>query len=198
MHHSKIFWAKQGEQTEKTNQFHDCKLRTHLISCQVNYTCSHRAPFQVKEGTIVNALVFSRHQPCWNVSGNILASFVWWRPFHKLCHVTKLIFFVLDPPPLLLLLPMSHLVTIREKLADPPHVDQITKVHHIHTATPTPCLFVCLFRAANETATQCVRLLAWQSNVLHMQDVPLVISQWWQSVNKRHIKLTFIFNLYSV
>jgi hypothetical protein len=34
---------------------------------------SRRAPFQVKEGAIANALVFSGRQPCWNVSGNILA-----------------------------------------------------------------------------------------------------------------------------
>jgi hypothetical protein len=51
-----------------------------LISCRVNYTLSRRAPFQVKEGAIANALVFSRDQPCWNVCRNILARFVWW-PF---------------------------------------------------------------------------------------------------------------------
>jgi hypothetical protein len=79
-----IFGAKQGQQSEKTNQLHDCNsaLRTHLISCRVNYTCSRRAPFQVKECAIANVLVFSRHQPCWNVTGNILARFVWW-PFKR-------------------------------------------------------------------------------------------------------------------
>jgi hypothetical protein len=74
MHHSKIFWAKQGRQSEKTNEFHDCNsaLRTHLISCRVDYTCSRRAPFQVKEGVSANALVFSRQHSCWNVSGTFL------------------------------------------------------------------------------------------------------------------------------
>jgi hypothetical protein len=64
--------SKHGQQSEKTNLLHDCNstLRTHLISCRWDYT-SWRALFQVKEGAIANALVFSRHQPCWNVSGNI-------------------------------------------------------------------------------------------------------------------------------
>jgi hypothetical protein len=42
---------------------------------------SRRAPFQVlKRRRHCKCVVFSRHQPCWNVSGNIHARSVWW-PF---------------------------------------------------------------------------------------------------------------------
>jgi hypothetical protein len=54
--------SKLGQQSEKTNQLHDCNstLRTHLISWFESITrVSRRAPFQVKEGAIANALVFS-------------------------------------------------------------------------------------------------------------------------------------------
>jgi hypothetical protein len=64
--------SKQGQQSEKTNQLHDCNstLRTHLISCRVDYTCFATCAIPSKRGAIANALVFSRHQ---NVSGNIRA-----------------------------------------------------------------------------------------------------------------------------
>jgi hypothetical protein len=61
--------SKVRKRTNSTSVISRCALTWFRVEAITRV--SRRAPFQIKECSLAHALVFSRHHPCWNVSGNL-------------------------------------------------------------------------------------------------------------------------------